>query len=295
MKSLPRILFALLPCYCFLSLNGQPYLDETSSWHEFFHYPNGSGYTEENYTITFRGDTLINGISYFKTWKTGIATVHSGGYSNMYPIDKSWWPIREEDQRFFLFDTVHNQEKLMYDFNLTIGDTLNLPEYCDGHVISWADTVYIGTIPRLRYHLNGTNDIVQIIEGIGTSFGLFWSPCNSFVPSELQCYSQDGAYLQLIPNVDCSAFVVDTKDIANDLFTISPNPCHDQIEIRLPTGFSKPLTIMVFDLLGNIVYNATLPFPSSVESIDISNATPGMYIVCLQQAGSISNFKMLHL
>jgi hypothetical protein len=288
-----RILLTLLTFYGCVSLSGQPYLNNTSAWHEFFHYPNGSGSIYEDYTISIRGDTVINGISYFKTWKSGIATVNPGGY--MSPIDKPLRPIREEEKRFYYFDIANNQERLLSDFNLTIGDMIDLPEYCDGHVISWADTVYIGTTPRLRYHLNGLNDIVQIIEGVGTTFGLFWSPCNSYIPCELQCYSQDGAYLQLNPGVNCSAFVVATKDISSELMTLSPNPCHDLIEIRLPSSLSQPLTISVFDLLGNRVHDAHLAFPSPVESIDMGNTPPGLYIVCLQYAGSISCYKVLRL
>ena len=81
-----------------------------------------------DYIIFIDGDTIINGIKYFKTYKFGTETVTSIITGTIISIDtfqNQLNPIREENKRFYKFDANSNQDVQIQRFDLETGDTLN--------------------------------------------------------------------------------------------------------------------------------------------------------------------------
>ncbi|MCW3083539.1 MAG: hypothetical protein JWP12_905 [Bacteroidetes bacterium] len=76
------------------------------------------------------------------------------------------------------------------------------------------------------------------------------------------------------------------QDIMNAAINVYPNPASDEITVEYPVGFKK-YTLMVFDALGQLVYNQELADEGSYKGtlthkMDVSALTKGVYIVSVQ-------------
>jgi len=200
-------------------------------------------------------DTIINSISYIKLYLSGLAGAN--GVCDLSSIaNQNNWAIREDTtKRVYIFDYISGQEFLLYDFNLGLGDTLaygnafsfngSYDNYVE--VITSIDSLLIDGLFHKVYHITSTNwmgvvvDYVQIIEGIGSTFGLFAdnSPNWGEKYDLLNCVYINGqvVYFQTQP---CSLLTaienVDTNGMINTTFNIYPNPASDNLTISCPNG-----------------------------------------------------------
>src|SRR5260221_423267 len=81
---------------------------------------------DHNYTYTIISDTTIGAFNYHKLWVPAIVitdecwgnTVTSGYYAGAYRQDNA-------NRKVYFVPPSSSAEKLLYDFNLNVGDTLN--------------------------------------------------------------------------------------------------------------------------------------------------------------------------
>ena len=161
-----------------INVSGQEYVPfpmENASWKSINYLPYCSpepcGFDE--YVID--GDITINGYAYKKL-------IHyAKAYSFQQFATQSYFgPIRNIPEKKQLVVYSEGEDRVLYDFDLSVGDTT----YCnsDSATVSLIDSVLIGTSYRKRFHLNSIkNDGMeyfpyQLIEGIGSTNGLFWGP-----------------------------------------------------------------------------------------------------------------------
>lgn len=286
-----------------LRMTGQPWLNETSQWKQYYRfstYPPGLA-IEEDVWIRLDGDTLIGSTTYYRVLKTGTQInylIQSGDTTYQGPIHEYLDPIREEGQYFFAFDQQAGQEYLLYDFGAQVGDTLESGK-CQRDTVIRIDTVYLGDAPRKRFHLptGAHGEICTLIEGIGSTFGFYWQPCN-VVPDPqiyLQCYSQDGHVISFDSNYDCSSLILADDVIQTQPLAIYPNPFTDEIEIEMPATWSQPVSISVVNQMGVVVYENHLQYAKAKEQISIPDLPPGIYFVCIRHPRECSAFKMIKL
>jgi len=84
------------------------------------------------YQITFRGDTLINGKSYIKAYeKYYMIDTSFDIYSSLYGYNYIF-AVRDSVKKVFTIKSNDSIERLVYDFNLSIGDTMQ-------HYLSYFD------------------------------------------------------------------------------------------------------------------------------------------------------------
>lgn len=275
-------------------LFGQSYLHEPTIWKQYLRWYSFPLTFTEEFTIELIGDTLINGKVYFKTLKSGImTTTNVEGQSSESPIYEYTFPIREEDQKFYIYNQDVQQEILLHDFDLSVGDVAVAGSNCDNKTVVWIDSVYIGNIPRKRFHLNGGFNFVTLIEGIGASRGLFFYPCNDVgVPVFLECFIQDQSYLQLVPDVDCSS-LVSTETNSDAELSIYPNPFTQELNIQVAGSSLQPASIRITNLLGTIVYQSFIDLAENLERINLERIPPGMYIVYFRTKDVESSFKVI--
>lgn len=275
-----------------IPLMAQTYLHEPTKWKEYVYYPSFPTTHTYEYTIELEGDTLIDNKLYFKTLKTGTLTI-DGYYQapEEFPIYEYTYPIREEDQKFYIYNTDFQQETLLQDFDLSVGDEVVAEADCVRKVVVWIDTVYIGNIPRKQFHLG--NGPITVIEGVGSTRGLFSSPCNDwYAPVFMECFIQDQNYLQLYPGVDCSSLVA-TGKINDSGFSIYPNPFIDELNIQFPVSLLEPVSVRVTNLLGTIVYQSLIDIPENLEQLNLEHLAPGMYVVWIRTKAAESSFKII--
>lgn len=150
--------------------------------------------------------------------------------------------VRSFGKRIYFRRGLTLAEYLIYDFNLSIGDTLPLNEllHSETLVVTAIDSVLVsgGNYWKV-FTVTGNNYVSQLIEGVGSSAGFLEElekPYN--VSHALECYSQNGQkYFPELETPDC-IFFLDLKEPELKV-SIYPNPCSDKLHVSMTTAFSN--------------------------------------------------------
>ena len=295
--------FALLIFFLSTQLAGQPYLNESSRWKQYFQYyeyPPGIGFIEDIW-IKLDGDTTIEGTTYFKVLKTGFDTIDqilTGGTDTYGTIFEYLDPIREGDKSIFAYNLKTHKEYLLYDFSAAVGDTL-MSGNCKRDSVLRIDTLYLGDVPRRQFHLPTPYpvEISTLVEGIGSTFGFYIHACN-IIPNPvvyLQCFCQDGSCIKFKGDYDCSSLLVANEEINKNAFSIHPNPFNDEIEIHFPDAFQHAVSIVIVNLMGAVVFEEYHSLPNPIEHITLPDLAAGMYIISIRHQDGIYAQKMMKL
>lgn len=222
---------------------------------------------EEEYLYTL--DTLINGKTYHKLQSNSIGGNSIGGYCFSPYINWSGELYYRNDvvnRRVYFIDSLTQgsiQEKLAYDFNLQVGDTLpisliatsTLPS--DRFVIDSINYVYEAGRIRRRYlfYAQYFNRYESITEGIGSSAGLIKDLndlsglcCGTY----LDCISIDGiAYPLQGAYASCTIITsIDNHDLPSEDIQLYPNPSTGKIYIQTDKQLHN---IELFSLQGKLI------------------------------------------
>jgi hypothetical protein len=117
-----------------------------------------------------------------------------------------------------------NQECLLYDFKLGVGDTVTgcyNPGSCI--IVSSVDSVLIGSNYRKRINL-ATNPPYSLIEGIGSTAGLLEPLCPFEYIANLICFSQNGQTLYPDTVTDCILTTQIPEIPEVEIASVHPNP-----------------------------------------------------------------------
>jgi hypothetical protein len=251
--------------------------------------------------IIIHGDTVIGGITYFKLYTTfrNTVTVHIQ-YNQTFTSYDSVGPT------FLRYDTLSNKvyhlpdvdslERLIYDFNLQVGDTVPLQMVYGRYipVIDSIDTITVCGVPAKRFFLDiGLEDLARqnfIIEGMGGSNGLlhflpeYANVSGGIDMTHFICFQYGDSiyspeYLEC-PFID---FISDIPGVYQDpLVTISPNPTHDFFMITIePDLFDSRFDL--YDFSGRIVQTFTLTSQTTFGKIQF----PGIYFWRIEQEGRL--------
>lgn len=184
-----------------------------------------------------KGDTAINNVVYHKIFSGDTTT----GSTPVSPIAF----IREQNKQVYCrhyLVNFFNDEYLLYDFNLTVGDTFAFPEVMDSvrMVVTAINTEMTATGLRKAYDFTIISNPVSVfympprwVEGIGDiSNGVLprevppfdWSP-------QPLCFSDSTGIIWTWAGSTCRPLTVAEHETEREL-TVSPNPCHKQIEIN---------------------------------------------------------------
>lgn len=143
--------------------------DSTAFWKvEWYDYqfcgpiqPNAS------FRTYFSGDTIINGLTYAKAYNVGYSQCFPLGYAGALRNDSI-------NRKVYFVEVDSTNEKLLYDFNLSIGDSIpQLNPYTVIYVTSIDSILINGTyLRRFAFSYIGGSNGSYIIEGIGSMTGL---------------------------------------------------------------------------------------------------------------------------
>lgn len=271
-------------------LLAQNYLNETSTWREL-EGCGPPGHSIKDLIITLDGDTLINGITYHRTYISELHRSSDGIGGDTTAVEDAYYshPIREESGAFYYYK--NGEDRMLHNFNLSVGDTVR-SNYGDHYeIVENIDTVLIANTPRRRYFCGGAGNLegvdIYLVEGVGSSFGLFYPPFwQNLLGDECgrysKCFSQDDQHFDFKHfegAVGCSNLVaVDDIEAPTFSFDISPNPTSDYINLE----FGKTLNdikIQIIDLTGRVLFSQHISNSNNIEKIDISNLPNGLFIV----------------
>lgn len=246
-------------------------------WYEEFWLYDGLNAHHSSFTLAADGDTLIEELAYTKIHQLGVDSISVLGSSDpavALPLDRYLGAIRADEiaNKWYVYFDGYPNELLLYDFNLTIGsNTLGIWGDCGiGLGVTDIDTVMLDSEPRQRYHLGLPGRF--IIEGIGSSTGLFGQLCQFF--EEFSClneYEQPDALL-LVNGCGSLSTSIQLTDANTQQPLAYPNPTTGIVHLGGALAFG---TMEVRDGLGRTVLQAKRPQPGT--AIDLGPLAPGHY------------------
>lgn len=246
-----------------------------------------------------KGDIEINGVWYKKVYyRDYIPINNSGGQATppCYIGDEYLYGAIRDDipnkrvygvqfcENYTNNDCTCNEEFLMYDFNMNIGDYLT--DFClvlDNEYTFINDINDIFFYEKMRDVLSLSHEIggetIDIIEGIGsyypnpsslfglfnTSGHMFGCPCTSL---ELYCIGKDEDCLDGFLSLNTNEYKL------QNTINLHPNPVKDVLFIDTNNRLSIQ-SIRFYDILGNLV----LDEKSNFQNINITSLTNGLYIL----------------
>ncbi len=234
---------------------------------------NGPLLHDYSFSYTLKGDTLINGNTYHKIYKTGTEDKHcTGGYN--YHVWSTYLNLYVGAYRqnvalkkIFFVGPYSTQETVKYDFTAIVGTTL--VNSCSVTVTS-IDSILIGTNYRKRFNLSS---IYKIIEGIGSTSGLIESICPPFESfGFLTCFKQNNKNLYPDTINQCQVMTGVNTVKKSLTFAIAPNPSSGIYNV---TGLQNECELEVFDINGRSVYKKTVTEHSAI--IDLTLYNKGIY------------------
>lgn len=296
MKKLFRIIPLLLVLCGNLQAQYIPLVEEGKFW-IYRNYQNSDmPRSESGHAITFRGDTIINSLTYKKVYRIGLK-----GQQDCPPYKQPCWefdlPYEAESQQLVSFirediqarkvyniPNVNNifcetDEYLLFDFSLEPGDMLNNCVYQNilaedtqlypGGIVDSIKTIEVRGQLRRTLFTYGFYTIVglpfetkiMIAEGLGfENFGIFLAPLSEFSD---YCEGDLGECDLLLSN---DAVLVQTD------ITIFPNPSNGLIKVSSKLGQIK--NIKAYSPFGKIRSESHWS-----SSIDLNGLANGVYVL----------------
>jgi hypothetical protein len=244
-----------------------------------------TNYWEEYYA----GDTTILNQEYKKIEKTEydifcLNTIINGpDYIGAIRDDTN-------QKKVFYIPNGATEEKLIYDFNLGIGDTLfSYLNFYQPLIVDFIDSVLISNEYHKRIWFQ--YDEAEIIEGVGSRTGIV---------EELIAF-EGGSYLCalyvdttfIFPEHPCNLSSTDTcltsavePKFENSEISIFPNPAKDQLQIKIQRELlsDKP-ELKIISTNSELCKSRTLT--DEITRLDLSDFLPGIYIVQINTENKI--------
>ena len=247
------------------------------------------------------GDTIINGLVYHNLYETSIDNLYSV-YQNYYLISSTYnapysiGQFREDNNKHLYYFRYWNTfyDSLLFDFNLSIGDTFRSTLNYGGYLkVSAIDSVFDGTVFRKKYFLD--NDTISsnnftpwfIIEGIGSNGG-FTDQIVMGVESEsnLYCFRENNIikYSDSIHN--CSLVNIKENQSQQSSFTLSPNPTTEILNLKSEQPILFPLELFVMDMRGRLITQKII-YNTGDLSLNVKSFTNGEYLLAIKNKESV--------
>ncbi len=301
MKKLKFLMLLGLPLL-FGETKGQAYIPlaiDSAQWVIANDYVETPYYIDNLFGYRINGDTVINGYKYKKVYRRSFTSLN-GDYFPPYIVHEGSLfgvvrdSVAQEKVYAIRFDNwatscPANEEYLMYDFSLNIGDSIEgLCQFLDQSL--YIDNVYedyYAGILRKHWVIWGACDV--IVEGVGSQQGLFeTSGCAlSGVIGSLYTYCQ-GSDEQCL-----SGFLANVDDIneQQDVISVFPNPVKDILNIRINTSDKSNITVIIKNVISGEFGRLSVCEPE--QTIDFSQYPNGIYFLSVFQNNKFISVKKI--
>lgn len=194
--------------------------------------------------------------------------------------------LREDNGKVFkIWDTNNQPERLLYDMDFGVGDTLPpdpaLPGQGDRRIVQVDTIALLDGVPRKSHLLESTlcNGTTRWIEGMGDVERLFWTEVFCSLgedgpPVLIRCFSTNGQLLYKRSDVD-GCYTNSTNDLDWLSMKVYPNPASDVLYFELE-DISLINSVNIFDATGHLMLS-NQKFLSEGK-IDVSHLPNGFYI-----------------
>ena len=196
--------------------------------------------------------------------------------------------LREEGKKVFCRMSPQEGEFLLYDFGLSVNDTITLRECLGGYTydahVTAIDSLLIGSRYHKRFYLESWDwNPVYFIEGVGSDEGLMYCDLPWVdVWGYLYCFSLNDTIYKTdgtggtYPD-NCWIYLgISEKESVQVM--VYPNPASDVIHVN----YNKKCSLEMVNILGMMVCK------SDARSLDMSNLNNGIYFLNIySETGSL--------
>ncbi|MCF8366193.1 MAG: T9SS type A sorting domain-containing protein [Bacteroidales bacterium] len=267
------------------------YFADNPQWRENWTFaPSYPCITFWDYVYYLNGDTVVGDQFYKILYRRGqknddyFAPPIPGYCDDSYTFDEYYGLLRQEGKKmFYLFN---DDEELLYDFDLAVGDTLpqTYNVWSDNILVTDIDSLLVKDQYRKVFYLSQGFFKPYLIEGIGLAEGfLEYFPQWEF-PADLQCFALNDTVYYPEFGAPCDLAVdIDEQFGINSKIELFPNPASDNISIHFDNDSAGDLLIWITDLTGRKIWAETWKTDAgpSVRSLDLSGFNSGMYFIIL--------------
>jgi hypothetical protein len=235
------------------------------------------------YSIQFSNDTLIEGVP-FKRFDTYEVDGPGNPFGICPPYENTTDPYYVT--HYFREDTVSQKvwwydegiERLIYDFNLDVGDIVAVHDLCceqEMTVLEIDNIITDDGISRRRIFLDGWAMPVWV-EGIGNiNQGLEYHIEGFGEGTKLLCFKESG--LALIGE-DCDNYVGIGEFNGDEVYTLFPNPMSSSAVLHLG-DIKGPLTMEIYDLQGKLIRSEQQTTSNKQLVLERGELASGSYIL----------------
>lgn len=268
-----------------------------SHWNYFHSSHSGDGYGWD--MILVEGDTIIMGKEHKILSRTYSRT-------QLYPESSTINSYYIVGTMLIENDSVFVNDKLILDFSMEIGDTLEL-NLDNGIINLVTDSITIENINGInhkKWYLQklcidgpsvGSNGYVEVLEGIGQVGAeyLFWNLDGCTVigggSNSLTCYNNgDFEY----PEMTGCEILVNSKEINDEQIEIYPNPAN---EFLIITNSSYNIgKLKIYNSTGKMILEKSSIHSNSIN-INISRFDSGFYFIELEGSKNTINKKFIKI
>lgn len=213
--------------------------------------------------------------------------------------------MKSDSNRVYLFDSISNSFKLIYDFSALPGDTIEV--FCPERVGDSTITIVVDSVSTININgiILGVQHVSQtamayyymsgiIIENIGWTGFMFPLSTLADPPygGALRCFQNDSIGLYKLSTVDCDYLTgIESINNSNNI-SIYPNPANEVLNISILKDVDFTNTTVSFvDVAGRQVLNQQIN--SFETTIQINHLPNGIYLLNIRFSNETSTFKKI--
>ena len=242
-------------------------------------HPENNGFIR----LQFEGDTLLDGKTYKKLYMykgCDFTSDRSTLVDFMREENKTVYSKKERKDNDDIYGEDVEEEIVLYDFSLNVGDSLWIPSYYEYEEVTRIDTVKVGNTYRKQFYINNRTSPIWT-EGLGVMEDNFMFCSFCLIPACLDCnhrilnfVKENGREVYGIDKECSEGGISDNKSAA---LRIAHTP--DALIVTLPgTGYRlAELT----EMTGRLAWCAYLDGEAEEVTIPTAALSPGAYIVTL--------------
>ena len=294
--------------FSFLSLKSQTYYptgkDSTSFYFTCMSTDITPGVTYSIMQYTFKGDTIINGKIYTKAYELfhQIDTTYN---INSLAFNYNYvFAVRDSSKKIFTVNKNDTTEKLVLDFGLSVGDTLQhyvgyLESAQSTSVLVLIDSFLVNyPVPhyRKRHHFSGSLLAQPVVEGLSTQFFYGANTPLRYTTCGVCCVQQKKEIVYRYCDT-CNCFDELDRfrrlDLNNNShfaeLRIYPNPFQEKLFVEPPKDNG---VLQLMDVSGRILHNEKFE-NQEFFNLETTNIPSGIYILSVFQGGKILRAKVI--
>ncbi len=271
-----------------------PMLQEGNSWNVDIYYEPFKG---DSFTITRElslGEVVeIDGLEYYQT-------LVSGNESCL---------LREDNGYVYKYNDFLQEEFLLFDFSLEVGDVFNVMESAYSGFPSFSSCAspdLLSWVYETELHVESV-DYVDIagqnrkvitfeeyfsggqyawIEGIGnwTGFDLMSETIDVSGTTIIACFTTEGETYFMFGATSCDNTTLHTSDFLKNEIKLFPNPLTETSVLQFPPGFGID-QIKIYDVTGKVFADERID--KLVHPIAAKKFSSGLYLYQLYSSGNL--------